>query len=546
MSQAREASRSDDGLSLIETIIALFIVAVVMTSSGVFFINGMKHSNLQSQRQTAITLANQALEAVQAVDPKKLVNGRTQADVTNLLATAGSLTAQDITSTGNYDASPTAPAVVPTQTTKTVSGVPYLLRTFIDLCYVSTDAAQVCTQNAPSSSSIPVYRATVVASWTPRAATCPSGCSYAVSALIDKQSDPKFNTNLSEPKITGVSPASAAAGTTRTLTIDGSGYVAGARVDIAAGGGSFSALTTNTGTQLVVTWTAGPTPGSYGMTVVNPDGGRTKPPVTLTVTPAPTITSIGPSTVRTGTATPVTITGTGFQSGVQVGMTNGSVASATFVSSTSVTAVLTPTAPYAGSSTLTLTNPDGGVGSATVTVVPPPPTLTGAVQSATAPVNRPVSVTLTGTGFVTGTTVTVDTGSVANLQIQSSTSAAVTFTPTQQNTTTTFTVTTLSGTANTPSTITTSPAPQITGMNNTYGKNSRSGTFTLSGTGFTSPAVTVSGVGFGTAGSVTAQSATSITFTVSVPNGGSSTPVRVTVTIADGQTATFTTTVTPT
>jgi len=75
---------------------------------------------------------------------------------------------------------------------------------------------------------------------------------------------------------------------------------------------------------------------------------------------APTVTGINPTSGPTAGGSRVTITGTGFQSGLTVrfGDTSGSTATISNVSSTQI--VLTTPAHAAGTADVVVTNPDGG------------------------------------------------------------------------------------------------------------------------------------------------------------------------------------------
>lgn len=534
------------GVSMVEVIISLFIVGVVMTASAVFFISGLKDGSVQGQRQTAVSVANQALEAVQAVNPKQVLTGRTSADVGALMATPGAaaLTQYDLT-TGNFDPNPLVPAVVPTTSTRTVGGVVYGLRTFINPCYLRPDLPQGCTQTAPSSVSVPVYRVTVSVTWRPPNNACAGTCSYAASVIVDTQSDPKFNSNISVPVIDLVSPSAVAVGLTRTLTISGSGYVAGAAVSVTGAGGSTGTVSANTGSQLTVAWTAGTVPGSYDLNVVNPDGGRAV--YSVTVTPNPSVTSVSPSPITNGAATSVTLTGSGYQSGASITTSNGTAASAVFVSSTSMTVKLTPDGTQVAPLTVTVTNPDSGVGTASIPLAQVTPTISTAAQGAVSTVGQPTTVTLTGTGFTTGSTVSASSGTPSNLVLSGSRSASLTFTPSAPGAATTFTLTTAGGTVTTTLTVHTTPVlTGVTPLSPPKGKNS---TFTLAGSGFTS-SVTVQMVSGSTvfySGPATSTGGgTSIAFSGAVPNNRTANPVTITVTNSDGQpSAVLNATVTP-
>jgi trimeric autotransporter adhesin len=124
----------------------------------------------------------------------------------------------------------------------------------------------------------------------------------------------------------------------------------------------------------------------------------------------PTVTGASPA-LQQGTSGTVTVTGTGFQSGATVAISGTGVTpgTATFVSGTTLTVPVTVAANAAqGNRNVTVTNPDTGSGTGTgvFTVnAAPAPTVT-----ATNPPNMiqgagPTTVTITGTNFLSGSTV---------------------------------------------------------------------------------------------------------------------------------------------
>ncbi len=536
-SATRAASPGDDeGLSLVEVMVSLLVLAVVMTAAAAFFINSLKTTNGQSQRQTAITLANQALEKTQAQTPAALLTGRTQASVQALLATPGAsvLTAQDNTTSGNYDPAPVGSAVIPTSTTAVVNGTSYTIRTFIDLCYLPTGGTICGATNSAGSTQL--YRITVDVNWVGHPGNiCAPGCDYSASTVIDNHAEPVFNTNISTPVISGVSPSATAVLTTRTLTITGTGFVSGATVNIATAAGTFSAITSNSGIQLVVNLTAGSQSGSYTLYVINPDGGRAS--TTYTITPPPVVTSISPTSGRPPGATNVTLTGTGFQSGAAITMTGGAVSNVAWVNSTGMTATFTPDGTLEGTnaSTVTVTNPDQGVGTAAWTVNPSAPTVTSVNPSGVV-AGIAKTVTLTGTNFMPTPTVTMSKGTVSSVGYVNATTLTVTVTASVgQSGTGTFTVTNPDGGAATGGSLTISPAPSITSISPATATVGVLKSITITGTNFQSGASIA--IGKGAVTSAAFVSSTTLTANVQISAGQSGTDAF-TVTNPDGGTVT--------
>ncbi len=123
---------------------------------------------------------------------------------------------------------------------------------------------------------------------------------------------------------------------------------------------------------------------------------------------APTVTSVAPNNGSTAGGTAVTITGTGFLSGAVVMFGAGSATNVTVVNATTITA--TTPAGVAGATSVMVTNADNQMGTlaAGFTFTGPvvaAPTVSGVTPSSGVTAGG-TSVTITGTGFVSGATVT--------------------------------------------------------------------------------------------------------------------------------------------
>src|SRR5262249_2666270 len=150
------------------------------------------------------------------------------------------------------------------------------------------------------------------------------------------------------------------------------------------------------------------------VTVTNPapGGGTSTQTVNVTVStpnPLPTTTTLNPTSALVGGAGfTLTVNGTGFVSGHSTVFFNGTSETTTFVSATQLTATI-PAAAIATAGTFgvhVVTDPPGGGTSTpdlTFTVNNPLPTVTS-LNPNSAPVGTQnnLTVTITGTGFVTG------------------------------------------------------------------------------------------------------------------------------------------------
>lgn len=215
---------------------------------------------------------------------------------------------------------------------------------------------------------------------------------------------------------TPIAPASRGQNSVSQVTVKGVGFTPGMSADFGAGT-TTSGLAVASPTQLSVTVTVAPDApvGTRTVTLTSPDDGLTTGtkatatlPAGFTITDAPMLTSVAPSSGTVGTTQSVTLTGTHFVSGdLTVTVPQVQVANVVVVNATTVTADLTPGAgAAAGPHSVFLANPDGGRTSLTggFTVIAPPNAPTGVGTYAgegqvylawTAP-------TVTGTGPVTG------------------------------------------------------------------------------------------------------------------------------------------------
>jgi hypothetical protein len=217
------------------------------------------------------------------------------------------------------------------------------------------------------------------------------------------------------PTVVSTSPSSRPVGaTSQNIGVTGTGFQSGAAATFSGTGITVNSTTFNSPTSLTVNVTiaVGATVGARNLTVLNPDTGSGVGAGVFTVNALPSVTSTSPSSRGQNAANQnIVITGTGFQSGAVASFSGAglTVNSTTFTNSTSVTANVTIASNAAtGARDVTVTNPDGGVGTGnskfTVNVAP---TITSLAPSTHAKKSNGVSVTITGTGFVSGATVTL-------------------------------------------------------------------------------------------------------------------------------------------
>jgi hypothetical protein len=256
-------------------------------------------------------------------------------------------------------------------------------------------------------------------------ATTPAGSAGARTVQIVNPSGQSASlanafTYVGGPGLTSVSPASGPTSGATTITIAGSGFVSGATVRV--NGVAATGVTFVSASQLRAN-TPAASAGTYAVQVTNPDTQTGTLANAFTYVPPPAVTSVSPTSGPTTGGTTITVTGSAFVSGATVRVNGVAATGVTFLSATQVRAV-TP-AGTAGARSVQVTNPDtqsSTLASAfTYTTVTPSPTLT-AIAPATGSTAGGTAVTLTGTNFTAGATVTIGGASATSVVVASATS----------------------------------------------------------------------------------------------------------------------------
>jgi len=236
-----------------------------------------------------------------------------------------------------------------------------------------------------------------------------------------------FTVKNPAPTVTAISPTSASNAADKTVTITGTGFLSGASVQLRDPEGANSnidltGVTVSSKTSITAIVPAGKTVDTYNVVVTNTDlqswtflatagGFQIK-------LPAPTITTVSPSSGTNEKTTTITITGTNYQtSGTTLvtleatGKTPISCTSVSVSSATTITAVV-PADKVTGAYDVKVTNPDGQSApkSAAFTVTYPVPTV-ATISPASMTNDGTQSVTITGTNFRSGVTVKIGTTS---------------------------------------------------------------------------------------------------------------------------------------
>ena len=319
------------------------------------------------------------------------------------------------------------------------------------------------------------------------------------------------------PSVTGISPA---AGTTNggdVVTITGTGFVVGSTT-VAFGAGAGTSVTCASTTSCSATSPAG-SAGVVDLTVTTAGGTSTISSADhFTYDATPSVTAVSPAAGPIAGGTVVTVSGTGFADSIAttgVTFAGNNATSYTINSDTSITA--TSPAHAAGVADVVVTNETGSssTSSADHFSYEALPSVTG-ISPAAGTTNGGDVVTITGTGFVVGsTTVAFGAGAGTSVSCTSTTSCSAT-SPAGSAGVVDLTVTTAGGTSTISSAdhFTYDATPSVTAVSPNAGPIAGGTVVTVSGTGF-ADSIATTGVTFAgnNATSYTINSDTSITAT---------------------------------
>lgn len=342
-------------------------------------------------------------------------------------------------------------------------------------------------------------------------------------------SSPRHAGAANAPMVSAVAPGQGSYLGGTAVTITGTGFLVGATVTI--GSTAATGVTVVSATQITATTPAGVV-GAAVVRVTNTDGqSGTLGGAFTYLGPPPAVTSVSPVSGTSLGGTLITITGTDLVSGATVTVGGVAATNVTWVSSVQITAK-TP-ARTAGAATIVVTNPDAQTGSLvsgyTYTAATPP-AVTG-LSPTSGSTGGGAVLTITGTGFATGATVSIGGAAATNVVVSSATSltARVPAGAAGAASVVVTNVDTQSGTYGGGFTYVSSATPTVTAVSPTGGPVAGGTSVTITGTGFNAGAV----VTFGTvaATGVTVVSSTSITATT--PAGTAATQATITVTNTD-------------
>ena len=314
-----------------------------------------------------------------------------------------------------------------------------------------------------------------------------------------------FNYGTPAPTITSVNPDAGPTSGGTLFTITGTNLTGASSVKV--GGVAATSVVVVDATHVTAVTPAG-TAGVKSVSLTTVGGTFTAGGAFTYIAPAPTISSVSPSSGSTLGGTLITITGTNLTGATIVTIGSVGVTSFTVVSATSISAV-TPEGAV-GPQIVAVTTEGGSASKPNAfTYVTPLPTIT-LVNPNSGVLAGGTAITITGTNFTGATVVKIGTNAATSMVVVSDTSITA-VTPAGLAGAQSVAVTTAGGTATAPGafTYTNVSLPSIASVSPTSGPSSGGTAITITGTNLTgATSVKVGGVA---ATSVVVASATSIT-----------------------------------
>lgn len=246
--------------------------------------------------------------------------------------------------------------------------------------------------------------------------------------------------------VSSVAPNSGSTAGGTSVIVTGSGFASGAKVSF--GSAAASGVSVVSATQIGATAPAHAA-GAVAVTVTNPDGSQSSLPggFTYSTSSAVNVSSVTPNSGPTAGGTSVIVTGSGFASGATVSFGSVAGSAVSVLSATQVKA--TVPAHAAGAVAVAIVNPDGSQGSLAAGFTYGSTNLTIAnVSPISGPAAGGTKVTLTGTNFQSGASVSFGGLAASSITVSNSTTIVAT-TPAHSSGSVAVTVTNTDGTTTT-------------------------------------------------------------------------------------------------
>ncbi len=185
----RSGRLHEDGLSLVEVIVAIAIISIVALASANLTINGISLAANTERQQLAVTIANGAMETASAQSVATIYSGRKPVDVTNAFTANSAVPGVSATNPVGDTSSPVPPtqALPITPAPITQSGTTYTTTVLVGSCYQPRSGGD-CAK-AATAGYIPLIRVIVVVRWTAGKSCTVGGCYYSATTLIDPSTD---------------------------------------------------------------------------------------------------------------------------------------------------------------------------------------------------------------------------------------------------------------------------------------------------------------------------------------------------------------------
>ena len=369
-------------------------------------------------------------------------------------------------------------------------------------------------------------------------ATTPAGAAGSVSVTVtnpDGQSGTlanAFTFSATAPTVSNLSPGSGLTTGGTAVTITGTNFAAGATLSM--GGTPATGVTFLNSTTITAT-TPAHAAGAVSVLVTNTDGqsGTLSGGFTY-ILPAPTVASVTPASGSTIGGTAITISGANFVAGATVSLGSSAATAVAVVNGTTITA--TTPAGAAGTVAVTVTNPDGqnGALSSAFTYNLTAPTVSNVTPNAGL-TSGGTAVTITGTNFAAGATVSLGGSPASGVAVLNGTTITAT-TPAHAAGAVSVLVTNTDGQNGTLAASFTYilPAPTVGSVSPNAGLTTGGTGITISGANFVAGATVT--VGGSPATGVSVLNGTTITAATPAHAAGT---VNITVMNTDGQNATL-------
>jgi len=188
-----DVRRSDRaaGFTLVEVIVSIALIGILMTALTTFFVSTVVTTDAQGSRQTAIRVADDAMEKVRSLKRDTLISGRGQGAVDSQWRTTTAAIGSHL---GNMapaydDRTPPLPAATLTTSalTSRVNGVDYQQHWFVGRCWQVVGGGDCAIRDG-----VPFLKVVVAVTWPER--NCPGDCTFVTATLISSAVDePVFN-----------------------------------------------------------------------------------------------------------------------------------------------------------------------------------------------------------------------------------------------------------------------------------------------------------------------------------------------------------------